>query len=70
MLSFRLYWFLQEDDGNVILKIAQLIQVIGGHSIAHQGRIFVKSLLSSALKKLKAAGVLLTLAEHCFLDAK
>lgn len=34
MLSFLLDWFSQEDKDNVILRIAQLIQVIGGHSIS------------------------------------
>lgn len=34
MLSFLLDWFSQEDNDNVILRIAQLIQVIGGHSIS------------------------------------
>ncbi|OMO50809.1 hypothetical protein CCACVL1_30251 [Corchorus capsularis] len=34
MLNFLLDWFVQEDDDSVILKIAQLIQVIGGHSIS------------------------------------
>ncbi|KAJ4963542.1 hypothetical protein NE237_023481 [Protea cynaroides] len=34
MLNFLLDWFAQEDDDSVILKIAQLIQVIGGHSIS------------------------------------
>jgi hypothetical protein len=34
MLNFLLDWFSQEDTDSVILKIAQLIQVIGGHSIS------------------------------------
>ncbi|OUZ99745.1 BEACH domain [Macleaya cordata] len=34
MLNFLLDWFSQEEQENVILKIAQLIQVIGGHSIS------------------------------------
>lgn len=34
MLNFLLDWFSQEDDIAVILKIAQLIQVTGGHSIS------------------------------------
>ncbi|XP_059637635.1 BEACH domain-containing protein B [Cornus florida] len=34
MLNFLLDWFSQEDNDNVILKIAQLIQVTGGHSIS------------------------------------
>lgn len=34
MLNFLLDWFSLEDTDNVILKIAQLIQVIGGHSIS------------------------------------
>ncbi|XP_023910441.2 BEACH domain-containing protein B isoform X2 [Quercus suber] len=34
MLNFLLEWFSLEDTDNVILKIAQLIQVIGGHSIS------------------------------------
>uniref|UniRef100_A0A2P2MSL5 Uncharacterized protein n=1 Tax=Rhizophora mucronata TaxID=61149 RepID=A0A2P2MSL5_RHIMU len=34
MLNFLLDWFSQEDNDSVILKIAQLIQVIGGHSIS------------------------------------
>ncbi|KAK6245788.1 hypothetical protein SCA6_008878 [Theobroma cacao] len=34
MLNFLLDWFVEEDDDSVILKIAQLIQVIGGHSIS------------------------------------
>lgn len=32
MLDFLLDWFSQEGNGSVILKIAQLIQVVGGHS--------------------------------------
>lgn len=32
MLNFLLDWFSQEDNDSVILKIAQLIQVVGGHS--------------------------------------
>ncbi|XP_057986936.1 BEACH domain-containing protein B isoform X2 [Hevea brasiliensis] len=34
MLNFLLDWFAEEDSDSVILKIAQLIQVIGGHSIS------------------------------------
>jgi WD40 repeat protein len=34
MLNFLLDWFTDEDDDSVVLKIAQLIQVIGGHSIS------------------------------------
>ncbi|KAL3514285.1 hypothetical protein ACH5RR_027002, partial [Cinchona calisaya] len=34
ILNFLLDWFSQEDNGNVVLKIAQLIQVTGGHSIS------------------------------------
>ncbi|KAM7514487.1 hypothetical protein LguiA_004070 [Lonicera macranthoides] len=34
MLNFLLDWFAQEDDDSVVLKIAQLIQVTGGHSIS------------------------------------
>ncbi|XP_042508929.1 BEACH domain-containing protein B-like isoform X1 [Macadamia integrifolia] len=34
MLNFLLDWFAQEENDGVILKIAQLIQVIGGHSIS------------------------------------
>ncbi|XP_057974811.1 BEACH domain-containing protein B isoform X2 [Malania oleifera] len=34
MLNFLLDWFSQEDNESVILKIAQLIQVTGGHSIS------------------------------------
>ncbi|KAH7567643.1 hypothetical protein JRO89_XS07G0111300 [Xanthoceras sorbifolium] len=34
MLHFLLDWFSQEDNDSVILQIAQLIQVIGGHSIS------------------------------------
>lgn len=34
MLNFLLDWFAEEENGSVILKIAQLIQVIGGHSIS------------------------------------
>lgn len=34
MLNFLLDWFPQEGKDAVVLKIAQLIQVIGGHSIS------------------------------------
>ncbi|CAN4092326.1 unnamed protein product [Withania somnifera] len=34
MLNFLLDWFPQERKDTVVLKIAQLIQVIGGHSIS------------------------------------
>ncbi|KAJ4967218.1 hypothetical protein NE237_019067 [Protea cynaroides] len=34
MLNFLLDWFAQEENDSVILKISQLIQVIGGHSIS------------------------------------
>ncbi|XP_015579782.2 BEACH domain-containing protein B isoform X1 [Ricinus communis] len=34
MLNFLLDWFSEEDNDSAILKIAQLIQVIGGHSIS------------------------------------
>lgn len=34
ILNFLLDWFSQEDNVNVVLKIAQLIQVTGGHSIS------------------------------------
>ncbi|KAK4722545.1 hypothetical protein R3W88_012778 [Solanum pinnatisectum] len=34
MLNFLLDWFPQEGKDTVVLKIAQLIQVIGGHSIS------------------------------------
>ncbi|MQL69023.1 hypothetical protein Taro_001298, partial [Colocasia esculenta] len=33
VLSFLLDWFPQKEDGVMISKIAQLIQVIGGHSV-------------------------------------
>ncbi|KAK3423455.1 hypothetical protein EUGRSUZ_F00430 [Eucalyptus grandis] len=33
-LSFLLDWFSQEDDDHVIMRTAQLIQVMGGHSIS------------------------------------
>ncbi|KAK4792509.1 hypothetical protein SAY86_022944 [Trapa natans] len=34
MLSFLLDWFSQEENDSIIIKIAQLIQVIGGHSVS------------------------------------
>ncbi|KAL9450104.1 hypothetical protein AB3S75_011937 [Citrus x aurantiifolia] len=34
MLHFLLDWFSQEDNDSVILQMAQLIQVIGGHSVS------------------------------------
>lgn len=34
MLSLLLDWFSQENNDSVIMQIAQLIQVIGGHSIS------------------------------------
>lgn len=34
MLSFLLDWFSEEENDSIIMKIAQLIQVIGGHSIS------------------------------------
>lgn len=34
MLNFLLDWFALEDDDGVVLKIALLVQVIGGHSIS------------------------------------
>lgn len=34
MLDFLIDWFSQEDDDSVVLKLAQLIQVTGGHSIS------------------------------------
>lgn len=34
LLSFLLDWFVIEDNDDMISKIAQLIQVIGGHSIS------------------------------------
>lgn len=34
MLSFLLDWFSQEKNDITVVKIAQLIQVIGGHSIS------------------------------------
>ncbi|CAK9186584.1 unnamed protein product [Ilex paraguariensis] len=34
MLNFLLDWFSQEDNDSVFLKIGQLIQVTGGHSIS------------------------------------
>lgn len=34
MLNFLLDWFSQESNESVIYKIAQLVQVIGGHSIS------------------------------------
>ncbi|KNA15279.1 hypothetical protein SOVF_099670 isoform A [Spinacia oleracea] len=34
MLNFLLDWFSEEGNDNVTLRIAQLIQVIGGHSIS------------------------------------
>ncbi|KAH7849592.1 hypothetical protein Vadar_020109 [Vaccinium darrowii] len=34
MLNFLLDWFSQEENDSIILKIAQLIQVTGGHSIS------------------------------------
>lgn len=34
MLSFLLDWFPHEDNDSVVLKIGQLIQVTGGHSVS------------------------------------
>lgn len=34
MLHFLLDWFSQEDNDSVILQMAQLIEVIGGHSVS------------------------------------
>lgn len=34
MLNFLLDWFSLENNESMVLKIAQLIQVIGGHSIS------------------------------------
>lgn len=34
MLTFLLDWFGQDNNEDVIVKIAQLIQVIGGHSVS------------------------------------
>lgn len=34
MVSFLLDWFLLEENDGVIMKIAQLVQVVGGHSIS------------------------------------
>lgn len=34
MLNFLLNWFSQENDDTRVLKIAQLIHVIGGHSVS------------------------------------
>ncbi|KAI4388687.1 hypothetical protein MLD38_000993 [Melastoma candidum] len=34
VVSFLLDWFLQEENDIVIIKIAQLVQVVGGHSIS------------------------------------
>lgn len=34
MLNFLLDWFSQEDNDSIILKIAHLVRVIGGHSIS------------------------------------
>lgn len=34
MLNFLIDWFSQEEDDSVVLKLAQLIQVMGGHSIS------------------------------------
>lgn len=34
MLNFLLDWFALEDDDGVVVKIALLVQVIGGHSIS------------------------------------
>lgn len=47
MLNFLLDWFSLEDTDNVILKIAQLIQVIGGHSISGKDIRKVFALLRS-----------------------
>lgn len=34
MLNYLIDWFSQEEDDGVVLKLAQLIQVTGGHSIS------------------------------------
>ncbi|KAJ8762560.1 hypothetical protein K2173_007999 [Erythroxylum novogranatense] len=47
MLNFLLDWFSQEDKDDVILKITQLIQVIGGHSISGKDIRKIFSLLRS-----------------------
>ncbi|KAF5183051.1 Beach domain-containing protein b [Thalictrum thalictroides] len=72
MLNFLLEWFPQEDDNNVILEIAQLIQVIGGHSISGKdirkifallrngkigsGQLYCSLLLTSMLSMFKEKG--------------
>ncbi|GLU16070.1 hypothetical protein SLE2022_325200 [Rubroshorea leprosula] len=47
MLSVLLDWFVQEANDGVILKITQLIQVIGGHSISGKDIRKIFSLLRS-----------------------
>lgn len=41
-LNFLIDWFSQEEDDGVVVKLAQLIQVTGGHSISgkHIRKIF------------------------------
>lgn len=34
MLNFLLDWFGQDNNDGIIVKIAQLVQVIGGHSVS------------------------------------
>lgn len=66
LLSFLLDWFAVEEGDDIVIKIAELIQIIGGHSICGKDirKIFALLRGEEIIAKQKHSSLLLTSVSH------
>lgn len=66
LLGFLLDWFSVEEGDDIIIKIAELIQIIGGHSISGKDirKIFALLRGEEIVAKQKHGSLLLTSVSH------
>ncbi|RLN08296.1 BEACH domain-containing protein B [Panicum miliaceum] len=66
LLSFLLDWFSVEEGDDIVIKIAELIQIIGGHSICGKDirKIFALLRGEEIIAKQKHSSLLLTSVNH------
>ncbi|PUZ74193.1 hypothetical protein GQ55_1G045900 [Panicum hallii var. hallii] len=66
LLSFLLDWFSVEEGDDIVVKIAELIQIIGGHSICGKDirKIFALLRGEEIIAKQKHSSLLLTSVSH------
>jgi len=66
LLSFLLDWFSVEEGDDIVIKIAELIQIIGGHSICGKDirKFFALLCGEKIIAKQKHSSLLLTSVSH------